>query len=69
MKRLIKFVKRLNCKHTNQKCITNFYGDAINMISTKKIYRSAWECKDCGEILYSEYLEPTCKVINWGGIK
>ena len=58
--------KRLTCNHQNKECLTNFGGDMINIVSTyKKIYRSAWECHECGKIIYSEKLEPTCNVTNW----
>jgi len=58
--------KRLFCKHENIECLTNFHGDCINIVSTsKKIYRSAWRCKGCGKIIYSEYLDNNCKTVNW----
>lgn len=58
--------QRLRCKHLNQECITNFGGDMINLVSSHHhIYRSAWRCRDCGEIIYNEKLEPTCKITNW----
>lgn len=63
---ILRLIKRMRCKHQDLKCITNFYGDMINVISThKKIYRSAWVCKDCGRIICKERLEPSCKVINY----
>lgn len=62
---MFKIIKRLRCKHTNQECMSNFYGDFINIISVKKVYRSAWVCKDCGKVIYSEYLEPSCKITNF----
>nr|DAZ41203.1 MAG TPA: MqsA [Caudoviricetes sp.] len=38
----------------------------INVVSNHRhIYRSAWECENCGKIIYSEKLEPTCKITNW----
>lgn len=40
------------CKHKNLKFIRNIYGDEINYISLKMIYRSEWKCKDCGRIVY-----------------
>lgn len=60
-------IKRFKCKHLNKECLSNFYGDFINVISTnpKKIYRSAWVCKDCGKVIYSEYLEPSCTITNY----
>lgn len=58
-------IKRLLCRHEHKTCVTNFYGDMINRISLRKVYRSAWRCEDCGKIIYSEKLEPSCKVVNW----
>lgn len=61
-----KILKRLSCKHQNLKCVTNYYGDMINEVSTcKKIYRSAWVCTDCSKSIFSEYLEPSCNVVNY----
>ena len=58
--------QRLRCKHLNKKCLTNFGGDMINVvINHRHIYCSAWECENCGKIIYSEKLEPTCKITNW----
>ena len=62
----MKLLKQLRCKHQNQECMTNFYGDFIDVVSThKKIIRSAWRCKDCGKVIYKEILGEDCKVINW----
>lgn len=61
-----KIVKRLSCKHDNLKCVTNYHGDMIHQVSTyKRIYRSAWICTNCGKTIFSEHLEPTCKVVNY----
>ena len=62
----MKLFKRILCKHINQECMSNFYGDFINVVSNRKIIRSVWRCKDCGKIIYKEVLGEDCKVINWG---
>ena len=62
----MKLFKTLRCKHKNLSCLTNFYGDCINKMSLgSKIYRSAWICKDCEKVIYSEYLCDGCKTVNW----
>lgn len=33
-------LKQLFCRHKDKKFIRNIYGDEINRISTRKIYRS-----------------------------
>ena len=42
------FIQRLFCNHKNIKFIRNIYGDEINHVSLSKVYRSWWECSDCG---------------------
>ena len=49
MKRLL---KQIVCKHENLEFIRNIYGDEINKVNLKYIYRSIWKCKDCGKIIY-----------------
>ena len=49
-------LKRLFCKHKDQKFIRNIYGDEINRISTKKIFRSEWKCNECGKTIYHSEL-------------
>lgn len=48
----MKTLKKMFCKHENLEFIRNIYGDEINRISLKHIYRSIWQCKDCGKIVY-----------------
>lgn len=49
----MKIIKRLFCKHKNQKFIRNIYGDEINRVSSaKQVYRSIYQCQDCGAIIY-----------------
>jgi len=58
-------IKRLFCRHTDKICISNIYGDFINIMSSpKKITRSIWKCNSCGKYLYESKLDPTCKRIN-----
>lgn len=59
-------IKRISCKHNNQECLTNVYGDYITCLSSgKKIYRSIWKCSDCGKIIMSEILNEKCEYKNW----
>lgn len=54
---MIKFIKRLRCKHDSLEFIRNIYGDEINMLSgTKNTVRSIWKCKKCGKVIYKGYL-------------
>lgn len=48
--------KRIFCKHKNIYWVRNIYGDEINDISSRHIYRSIWRCKDCGRTFYKEIL-------------
>lgn len=52
---------KLFCKHKNQKWVRNIYGDEINRISTRKIYRSEWKCADCGKTIYHHDLNERTK--------
>lgn len=45
-------IKQFFCKHNNIEFIRNIYGDEINYVNA----RSVWRCKYCGKILYSGYL-------------
>lgn len=49
------------CKHKNQRCITNIYGDAINEFNC----RSVWVCLDCGSWIYKDELDANCKCVNF----
>ena len=52
-------LKRLFCKHKNLEFLGNVYGDLIHTVSTwRRINRSAWLCKDCGKIIFSEDFGP-----------
>lgn len=53
--------RRLFCKHHNQKCITNIYGDLINDYDC----RSIWKCLNCGQLIKSDELCKDCKTINF----
>jgi hypothetical protein len=50
-----KFLKSLFCIHEYQ-FERNIFGDEINKISTKKIYRSEWRCQKCEKLKYKEKL-------------
>lgn len=52
----MKIIKRILCKHENLDFVRNIYGDEINRISLKYIYRSKWVCKDCGKTIYKSEL-------------
>lgn len=56
-----KLLKRLICKHNNQSTITNISGDMINRIDA----RSIRECKDCGKLIFSRYLDEECDKVNY----
>jgi len=45
---IIKFLKRMFCKHRNQDFIRNIYGDEIIASGWN---RSLWHCKDGGKII------------------
>ena len=49
-------LKQLFCRHKDKKFIRNIYGDEINRLSTKKIYRSEWKCNKCGKTIYDTKL-------------
>lgn len=57
---MLNFFKRMTCKHENQITITNIGGDMINMIDA----RSVRECKDCGKLIFSPYLDKECNKVN-----
>lgn len=58
--------KKLFCKH-EYVTISNFYGDAILDMSafSNKIIRSIQQCKKCGKLHRSEYLDKKCKIVNF----
>lgn len=53
--------KKLFCRHKNQICITNIYGNLINHMNC----RSVWQCERCGKYFYNNKLEPRCETINF----
>lgn len=66
MKPISILIKQFLCKHVEQECITNFYGDYIDNVSNSKhTYRSAWRCRECNKVIYHKELNPDCKLINW----
>lgn len=48
------------CTHKNTRTVTNIYGDTINAFNA----RSIRVCKDCGKIIYSNYLDKECHKVN-----
>jgi len=61
-------LKRLKCNHEYE-TISNYYGDYINYVSLRHIYRRSAKCKNCGKIKYFSDLDYTCKIINDGTYK
>ena len=62
------FFKKLFCKHKNQTCVTNLYGDLIYVYSTRKtIARSIWKCEDCNKEIIKSTLEFSCNISNFRG--
>lgn len=52
-------LKKLFCRHKNIEFLGNIYGDLINTVSSfNRTNRSAWICKDCGKIIFSEEFGP-----------
>lgn len=53
-----RFISWLLCNHANTTHIRNIYGDEINLrASNSKVYRSLWQCKDCGKLIKKEELK------------
>jgi len=57
------YLKRLNCEHKNEMCVSNYYGDCITFYAFGN--RSAWFCKDCGKVSFKPELEQSCKIVNF----
>lgn len=50
---IYKLINYTPCQHEVYEFVTNFYGDAINQVSSSdKIYRSLWKCRDCSKLQY-----------------
>lgn len=49
---MIKFIKRIFCKHYKVLFVRNIYGDEINALNC----RSIWECAKCGAEVKSQQL-------------
>ena len=58
---MVKFFKRLFCKHEEKFCVTNIHGDMINHLNC----RSVWECKKCSKRFKSNKLDTDCKYVNF----
>lgn len=48
---LKKLFKRLFCEHRFEH-VRNIYGDEINRVSLRHVYRSVWQCSRCGKVQY-----------------
>ena len=53
--------KKLFCRHEHKTCITNIYGDMINDL----MCRSVWKCERCDKSFFSDKVEPSCEVVNF----
>jgi hypothetical protein len=53
-KPMIRFIKRLFCRHTERDFVRNIYGDEIIEYGWK---RSIWRCAKCGKLVYSDRLK------------
>lgn len=63
---ILKLFTRLRCKHDDYRFITNFYGDAILKVSpSNRIYRSLYECSNCGKLMYSSQLNMDKNIVNF----
>ena len=51
---MIRFIKRLFCRHTERDFVRNIYGDEIIEYGWK---RSIWRCAKCGKLVYSDRLK------------
>ena len=59
-------IKQLRCKHLDCIPISNICGDFVNEISPiGKTYRCAYECLNCGKIIYKETYNDDCKIVNF----
>ena len=61
MKNKYSIFKRPLCKHEEQYCVTNIYGDMINSLDC----RSVWECQKCGKRFRKDILDPNCTIVNF----
>ena len=53
------YLKRLNCEHENNRCISNYYGKTI------EDNKSTWRCEDCGKVSYQPYINEDCHFTNF----
>lgn len=47
IKAIRRLIQKYRCKHENAIFVRNIYGDEINNVSLKKVYRSWWKCNEC----------------------
>ena len=48
---MIRFIKRLFCRHTERDFVRNIYGDEIIEYGWR---RSIWRCAKCSKLLYAD---------------
>lgn len=48
--------KRILCNHEFKR-VYGIYGDEINHISLKAVYRSVWRCEKCDKLMLSKSLD------------
>jgi len=58
-------LKRIFCRHKNQTFYRNIYGDEINWVSLRKLYRSWWICDRCGQLIAHQHLHEDGDPIHW----
>lgn len=56
MRKIKEWLKKLWCTHDKQSFVRNIYGDEINHVSLNRVYRSWWECDECGKRIPHEKL-------------
>ncbi len=49
---MLKLFRRLLCDHRHSQFVRNVYGDEINLLNA----RSIWKCGHCGKVSYSAIL-------------
>lgn len=58
---MFNFIKKLKCKHIYIETISNLYGDAINRFNARRISK----CRNCGKLIYLDYIDPNCNKVNF----
>lgn len=55
---MVRFFKRLFCKHLRQTFLRNLYGDECMHAGFK---RSLWQCEDCGKLIRGAELNESAR--------